>query len=202
MIAGMTPERFGLSTLSRPDIAMTTYVALLRGINVGKAKRIAMADLRALLEGLGYTDVATLLNSGNVVFKVGRGAAKRLAADISAAIATRLGVEVPVIVVSASELALIARENPFANTVEDASRLLVAFVADANVLAAMSAIGAHVVAPEQFHVGTQAAYLHCATGILESKAAEAMLGRAGKAATTRNWATVQKLQALVEKVER
>ena len=70
---------------------MTTYVALLRGINVGKAKRIAMADLRALLEGLGYTDVATLLNSGNVVFKVGGGAAKRLAADISAAIATRLG---------------------------------------------------------------------------------------------------------------
>lgn len=181
---------------------MTTYVALLRGINVGKAKRIAMADLRALLEGLGYTDVATLLNSGNVVFKVGRGAARKLAADISAAIANRLGVEVPVIVVSASELALIARENPFANTVEDASRLLVAFVADANVLAAMSAIGAHVVAPEQFHVGTQAAYLHCSTGILESRAAEALLGKAGKAATTRNWATVQKLQALVEKVER
>jgi len=47
---------------------MTVCVALLRGINVGKAKRIAMADLRALIEGLGYTDVRTLLNSGNVVF--------------------------------------------------------------------------------------------------------------------------------------
>nr|WP_298133236.1 DUF1697 domain-containing protein [uncultured Pseudoxanthomonas sp.] len=181
---------------------MTTFIALLRGINVGKAKRIAMADLRALLGDLGYTDVATLLNSGNVVFKASKGTPKKLAADISAAIATRLGIEVPVIVVSARELALIAGENPFANTADDPSRLLVAFVADANVLAAMSAIAPHVVAPEQFHIGTRAAYLHCASGILESKAAEALLGKVGKAATTRNWATVQKLQALMEKVER
>ena len=181
---------------------MSTYVALLRGINVGKAKRIAMADLRALLGDLGYTSVATLLNSGNVVFKAGEGLPKTLAGDISAAIATRLGIDVPVIVVSARDLALIARENLFANTADDPSRLLVAFVADANVLAAMSAIAPHVVAPEQFHIGKRAAYLHCARGILESKAAEALLGKVGKAATTRNWATVQKLQALVDKVER
>ncbi|KRA54233.1 hypothetical protein ASD77_06325 [Pseudoxanthomonas sp. Root65] len=180
---------------------MTTYIALLRGINVGKAKRIAMADLRALLEGLGYTDVATLLNSGNVVFKASKGTPKKLATDISAAIASRLGIEVPVIVVSAKALALIARENPFASA-DDPSRLLVAFVADASVLAAMSAITPHVMAPEQFHIGSQAAYLHCASGILESKAAEALLGKVGKAATTRNWATVQKLQALVEEGQR
>ena len=142
------------------------HIALLRGINVGKAKRIAMADLRALLEDLGYTDVGTLLNSGNVVFKAGKGVPKKLAADISAAIATHLGIEVPVIVVSAKELALIVRENPFASA-DDPSRLLVAFVADAGMLSAMSAIEPHVVAPEQFHVGTHAAYLHCASGILE-----------------------------------
>lgn len=179
---------------------MTTYIALLRGINVGKAKRIAMADLRALLEEMGYTKVATLLNSGNVVFKAGKGAPRKLAADISAAIAMRLGIEVPVIVVSATELALIVRENPFA-LADDPSRLLVAFVADAGMLSTMSAIEPHVVAPEQFNVGTCAAYLHCASGILESKAAEALLGKAGKAATTRNWATVLKLQALVEKID-
>ena len=139
-----------------------------------------MADLRALLEDLGYTDVGTLLNSGNVVFKAGKGVPKKLAADISAAIATHLGIE-----------------NPFASA-DDPSRLLVAFVADAGMLSAMSAIEPHVVAPEQFHVGTHAAYLHCASGILESKAAEALLG---KAATTRNWATVLKLQALVDKID-
>ncbi len=182
---------------------MTTYIALLRGINVGKAKRIAMADLRALLEDLGYTDVVTLLNSGNVVFKAGKGVPKKLAADISAAIATHLGIEVPVIVASAKELALIVRENPFASA-DDPSRLLVAFVADAGMLSAMSAMSAiepHVVAPEQFHVGTHAAYLHCASGILESKAAEALLGKTGKAASTSNWATVLKLQALVDKID-
>jgi uncharacterized protein (DUF1697 family) len=179
---------------------MTTCIALLRGINVGKAKRIAMADLRALLEEMAYTDVATLLNSGNVAFKARKGAPKKLAADISAAIATRLGIEVPVIVVSAKELALIVRENPFASA-DDPSRLLVAFVADAGMLSAMSAIEPHVVAPEQFHIGTRAAYLHCASGILESKAAEALLGKAGKAATTRNWATVLKLRALVDKID-
>ena len=61
---------------------MTTYIALLRGINVGKAKRIAMADLRALLEGLGHADVATLLNSGNVVFRSGKKIPAKIAAEI------------------------------------------------------------------------------------------------------------------------
>ena len=178
---------------------MTTYIALLRGINVGKAKRIAMADLRALLEALGYTDVATLLNSGNVVFKAGKGTSATLATDISQAIATRLGIEVPVIVKSAKDLAVIMADNPFADSATDPSRLLVAFTPDAATLANLGAIAPHVVAPEKFLVGTRAAYLHCASGILESKAAEAMLGKAGKAATTRNWATVLKLQALVEK---
>lgn len=179
---------------------MTTYIALLRGINVGKAKRIAMADLRALLEDLGYTDVATLLNSGNVVFKAGKGVPRKLAADISTAIATRLGIEVPVIVVPAKDLALIAKENPFATTTIEPSRLLIAFVPDADALSAVSTIASLVTPPEQFHVGTQAAYLHCARGILESKAGEALVGKAGKAATTRNWATVLKLQALVDKI--
>ena len=68
---------------------MTTYIALRRGINVGKAKRIAMADLRALLEGLGHTDVATLLNSGNVVFRSGKKIPAKIAAEISAAIAAQ-----------------------------------------------------------------------------------------------------------------
>jgi uncharacterized protein (DUF1697 family) len=180
---------------------MPVQVALLRGINVGKAKRIAMADLRALLEGLGHTGVATLLNSGNVVFKASKGAPKKLAADISAAIAAQLGIEVPVIVVPAKDFARIAKDNPFAKTAPDPSRLLIAFVPDANALSAVSAIAPLIVAPEQFHVGTHAAYLHCARGILESKAGEALVGKAGKAATTRNWATVQKLLALMDKAD-
>lgn len=179
---------------------MTTYIALLRGINVGKAKRIAMADLRALLEGLGHADVATLLNSGNVLFRSDRKTPAKIAAEISAAIAAQLKIEVPVIVKSAKDLAAIIDGNALADVADDPSRLLVAFVQEADALPALSAIAPLVVPPERFLLGREAAYLHCARGILESKAGEALVGKAGKVATTRNWATVLKLQALVEKI--
>ena len=174
---------------------MTTFIALLRGINVGKAKRIAMADLRALLEGLGYTDVVTLLNSGNALFRATTGAPAQHAADIGKAIATQLKLEVPVLVKSAQELDAIAADNPFTDA-PDPSRLVLAFAQDAKALSGLNAIGDLVVTPEAFAVGRHAAYLHCASGILDSKAGKALLGKVGNAVTTRNWATVLKLQAL------
>lgn len=175
---------------------MPTFVALLRGVNVGKAKRIAMADLREVLETLGYTNVATLLNSGNVVFSAARGTAPRHAAEIANAIAARLAVEVPVIVKSAHELSDIVAENSLAETAPDHSRLLVVFVQDPKQLSGLAVIEPMVVPPEQFKIGNGAAYLHCASGLLESKAGEALLGKVGRGATSRNWATVLKLHAL------
>lgn len=175
---------------------MPTFVALLRGVNVGKAKRVPMAELRALMGELGYTGVATLLNSGNAVFRAAKGTPAKHAAEIAAAIASKLKVEVPVIVKSAKELSAIVAENELAKGVQDHSRLLVAFVQDSKALPGFASIESFVVPPEQFLMGKGAAYLHCASGILESKAGEALLGKAGKAATTRNWATVLKLQAL------
>jgi uncharacterized protein (DUF1697 family) len=174
---------------------MPAFVALLRGVNVGKGKRVPMAELRVLLSGLGYTGVATLLNSGNAVFRAPRGTPAKHAKDIAAAISTRLKVEVPVIVKSASELAAILSENPIRAGAEWHPRLLVAFVQDAEALSSLAAIKSLVVPPEKFAVGKNAAYLLCAAGILESKAGETLL-KAGKSATTRNWATVLKLQAL------
>jgi len=175
---------------------MPTFVALLRGVNVGKAKRVPMADFRALLGELGYTDVATLLNSGNAVFRASTGTPAKHAAEIASAIAARLEVEVPVIVKSAKELSVIVSENSLAGGVQDHSRLLVAFVQGSKELATLAAIEPLVAPPEQFLVGKNAAYLHCASGILESKAGEALLRTAGRVVTTRNWATVLKLQAL------
>lgn len=175
---------------------MPTFVALLRGVNVGKAKRVPMADFRALLGELGYTDVATLLNSGNAVFRASTGTPAKHAAEIASAIAARLAVEVPVIVKSAKELSAIVSENGLAGGAQDHSRLLVAFVQGSKELATLAAIEPLVAPPEQFLVGKNAAYLHCVSGILESKAGEALLGKAGRVVTTRNWATVLKLQAL------
>jgi uncharacterized protein (DUF1697 family) len=179
---------------------MPTFVALLRGVNIGKAKRVPMAELRTLLCRLGYTRVATLLNSGNAVFHAPRGTPAKHSADIAAAIFTQLKVTVPVIVMSAGELAAIVSESPITPATDEHPRFLVAFVQDTKALSSLAAIESLVVPPDRFAIGKKAAYLLCATGILESKAGEALLGKKGKLATTRNWATVLKLQALARAV--
>lgn len=176
---------------------MPRFVALLRGVNVGRANRVPMAELRGLLEAQGYGDVRTLLNSGNAVF-TGKAGTSRVHADrIRSGLSARLAVDVPVIVKSAQEMAAIEAENVLATAATDASRLLVAFAPDARVLAGLAPIASLVVAPERLHIGAHAAYLWCANGILQSKAGEALLGKPGKAATTRNWATVSKIGALL-----
>ena len=175
---------------------MPTYVALLRGVNVGKARRVPMADLRKVLAGLGCTEVATLLNSGNAAFRSTARSASGCATAIARALADRFGFDVPVVVKSAQELGAIVAGNPLRFTAADHSRLLVAFMQDAGQLPSLHGLDPLVVPPEQFAVGRHAAYLQCASGLLASKAAAALLGKAGQAATTRNWATVLKLHAL------
>ena len=93
---------------------MKAHVTLLRGINVGKHKRITMADLKAMIEGLGHEHVRTHVNSGNVVFGAERDVSSLdLAAEISDAIRSRLGLDVGVVVRTSSEMAQIVRDNPF-----------------------------------------------------------------------------------------
>src|SRR5262249_6120952 len=97
---------------SRPA-AGSRHVAFLRGINVGKAKRISMADLKKVVEDLGYTDVATLLNSGNVVFTSPAKLRDQAAARIEAAVEKKLGVSSRVTVISGEDLAEALRTKPF-----------------------------------------------------------------------------------------
>lgn len=176
---------------------MPHFVVLLRGVNVGKARRVPMAGFRDLLAGLGFTEVVTLLNSGNAVFRAPGGAPARHAARIADALATDFDLTVPVVVKSAGEMADIVAGNPFEVGPEEHSRFLVAFTPDARSLASLEAVRPLVVAPERFAIGEKAAYLLCASGILESRAGEALIGKAGRLATTRNWATTLKLNALV-----
>jgi uncharacterized protein (DUF1697 family) len=92
---------------------MPTHVALLRGINLGSRNRVAMAELRKLVASLGHDDVATYIQSGNVVFSSSKRDEKALAAELEAAIAERLGVESAVVVLSRKQLARVVAENPF-----------------------------------------------------------------------------------------
>ena len=173
---------------------------MLRGVNVGKGKRVPMAELRALLVNMGYTDVTTLLNSGNAVFSAAKGGPALHAGAIAAAVMGDMDVAVPVVVKSASELAGIVAGNPFAEEAIDPSRLLVAYVQDEESLAGLEAVAPLVVPPERFVIGRKAAYLHCPNGILGSKAGAALLGNAGTLVTTRNWSTTLKLNALANRV--
>lgn len=175
---------------------MPRFAVLLRGVNVGKGKRVPMAAFRSLLEGLGYTDVTTVLNSGNAVFgSSGRSSAKH-ASSIAGALSTALGVEVLTVVKSEAELAAVVAANPFAVPPTDHSKFLVVFAQDPAALQALAPLQALAQPPERFAVGKQAAYLHCADGLLDSKVGAALLGKAGKSVTTRNWATALKLVAV------
>jgi uncharacterized protein (DUF1697 family) len=175
---------------------MGTCIALLRGINVGKAKRIAMADLKKLVAGLGHKHVRTLLNSGNVVFEAPRAGTGKIARELEQAIETRFGFGVKVVVITAAELAAVVDENPLRSVVRNPARCLVAFTATPATLAKIVPLTEVSWPADQLAIGPRAAYLWCAEGILKSELATAFLRFAGDAATTRNWATVLKLQAL------
>lgn len=173
------------------------YVALFRGINVGPHKRIAMADLRALLGRLGYADVATLLNSGNAVFTANAEPAATHAARIREAVRTKLGVDALVIVKSDKEIAGAIAGNALVKIVTNQSKLLVALTGDSKGLSKVKAVAREQWGAEKVHVGKHAAYIWCANGILESKAAVALLKNLADTGTTRNWGTLNKIHALL-----
>jgi uncharacterized protein (DUF1697 family) len=174
----------------------TRQVALIRGINVGRAKRVGMADLRALVEGLGYRDPRTLLNSGNLVF-TGSGDPARIGARIEKAMTATLGVSARVIVLGAADFSTVVKENTLGAVGADPTRLMVAFLGDPADRARLAPLARQAWKPEALALGTRAAYLWCPAGIIESRLATAVGRVLGEATTTRNWATVTKLQALL-----
>jgi uncharacterized protein (DUF1697 family) len=173
-------------------------VALLRGVNVGRAKRVQMADLRALFETLGYGDVRTLLNSGNVTFTVANRRTVGEAARIERAIADRLGVATRVTVLTAKELAEAIRENPLAAVVMNPSRMLVMALQDVKAVAAVKALLVERWAPEVLALRKQTAYLWCANGIAAGRLWTAVERAVGDGGTARNLATMTRLLAMTD----
>ena len=173
------------------------FVALLRGVNVGRGNKVPMAEFRALLEDLGHRECRTLLNSGNAVFGAAGGHPVRLAADIARALQDRLGVSTPVIVKTSSEFEAIVQNNPILPPDAEHARFLVAYTMDRARLQDLAALEPLLQAGEQLAITEHAAYLHCAGGLLESQAGGALLGKLGRGVTTRNWGTTLKLLALL-----
>ncbi|WP_043457941.1 DUF1697 domain-containing protein [Azohydromonas australica] len=175
---------------------MQTWIALLRGVNVGTSKRVPMGEFKALLEAQGFGNVATLLNSGNAVFNANAIPSEAVRRTISTAFASRFEFEVTVVVKSLHELGQIVAENSLAASAPDHSRLLCLFAQHPQDLALLTKMQEFTVPPERFQLGRHAAFLNCTQGIRESKAAKLLMGKIGQHVTTRNWATVLKLHAL------
>jgi len=170
-----------------------TYVALLRGINLGRARKVAMADLRKWLEGLGYGDVRTLLQSGNAVFTSDRRPAQ-LEREIGARLTEETGFEVRCLIRDHKELQRVVDADPFADVATNHSRYAVAFLSAPSAKSRLATLAPDAFAPELFHLGKREIYLWYPGGIHQSKLNNELADRKlGVMATVRNWNTVRKL---------
>jgi len=157
-----------------------------------------MADLRHLFRELGYRDVQTLLNSGNVVFSGSNSAPAENARRIEEGMTARLGVSARVIVLTAPEWGRIVEENPLLPIAENPSRLLVMVLADPADRQLLEPLLGQDWSPEAFALGRRAAYLWCPVGVLGSRLPEATGRVLGDGVTTRNWSTITKIQTLLQ----
>lgn len=175
---------------------MPAYAALLRGVNLGARNRVAMADLRALVDGLGGNDVRTYVQSGNVVFRHRRAAAT-LERELAAAIERELGLDVAVLVRTGSQLEKIVKGNPFLRGGADPSSLHLTLLASMPGAARLRRLRELDVREGDFTASGREVYLHLPGGYGRSKLSNAFFEKhLAVPATTRNWRTVTELAEL------
>jgi uncharacterized protein (DUF1697 family) len=188
---------------------MVTHIALLRGINVGGNKRVAMPELREVVAGLGHTGVATYIQSGNVLFTPGQAREPaELAAELEQAIAAKLGVQARVVVLSREELAQVAAGNPYPGEPNPKNVHVIFLPSEpeaghADWLATAQQQAAAKGSRDETQLVGRAVFLHTPDGFGRSELAK-LLGKAGGpistrgAGTARNWSTVTKLLAMCD----
>jgi uncharacterized protein (DUF1697 family) len=184
--------------LRRSTHPVTVHIALLRGINVGGHKPVAMSGLRAMLTALGFSDARSLLASGNLVFGTGARNAADLELMLETEAARRLGLRTDFLVRTAAEWASIVARNPFRDEAErDPGHLVVMIMKDAPSAKRVQALQAAITGPEFVRAGGRHVYLFYPDGVglsrLTHKLIEDTLATRG---TGRNWNTVLKLAAL------
>ncbi|NHN57012.1 DUF1697 domain-containing protein [Calidifontibacter sp. DB0510] len=175
---------------------MPTHVVLLRGVNLGARNKVPMARLRELLTELGYAEVRTFLQSGNVLLS-SRRSGSRVAADVRAAIAGEWSLDIPVITRTVSELGAVLAADPLPGASADPRCYLVTFL-DAPLSAdGQKRLETGEFGDEQWAVIGREVYTWTARGIHDAKVIRALGSKAvGATGTARNWDTVRKLHAL------
>lgn len=180
-------------------MASLSHIALLRGINVGGKNRLAMEDLRGLVEEAGGKSPRTYIQSGNVVFGASAAAAKRVPGVLQALLAERFGIASPVVVRSAKEMAAVAGGVPFSGKRADPASLHVMFLADTPGKAAAGALDPDRSPGDAFALVGREVYLHLPNGVARTKLTNAYFDSTlGTVSTGRNWRTVQKLLDMFE----
>ena len=176
---------------------MTTYVALLRGVNVGGNKMVSMAALRTALEKMGFADVRTLLQSGNVVFRSTARATATLEGTLERELEARLKCQADFHVRTAAELADVVARNPFPDDARvDPGHLLVMFFKAPLDTTKVKALEAAIPGRERMHADGRHLYVTFPDGVGTSKLPAMLDRRLGARGTGRNWNTVMKLSAL------
>ena len=175
------------------------YVALLRGINVGGRNKLPMRDLVAIFVDAGCTDVATYIQSGNVVFCAGAKLAAQIPGIISDSIAERLDLRVPVVIRSAAEFKQVIACNPYLQLELDFTKLHVVFLADRPTSAACDTLDPNRSPGDAYRIRGGEIYLHLPNGAAKTKLSNAYFdSKLGTVSTGRNWRTVLKLHELAE----
>ena len=180
---------------------MSTYIALLRGINVSGHKKIIMADLKALFESHSFNNVQTYIQSGNIVFDYNhKGTNQDIALKISKAILNYYQFEVPVLVRTGSEMKSALENNPFVEEANaDPSRVAITFLATKPNPENVKKLDGMDNAPDRFIIKDTGVYLHCPDGFGVSKLSTNFFESKLKVkATARNWKTVNKLVEMAQ----
>ena len=176
---------------------MPDYIALLRGINVGGKNKLPMLALAALFTESGCRDVQTYIQSGNIIFQAAPEIADALPAQITALIAERYSLHVPVILRTAEQLAEAFHHNPFLAQGLSAETLHVMFLADLPSPEKVAALDPNRSAPDAFVVQDRDIYLYLPSGVADTKLANAYFdAKLATVSTSRNWKTVTKLLEL------
>jgi len=177
----------------------TTYLALLRGINVGGKNKLPMKDLVDMFVAVGCDDVRTYIQSGNVLFRTTDDASSRIPNQITTRIAERYGYRVPLVLRTAEQVRNVVENNPFLadSALEDA--LHVMFLADLPHPSRVDDLDPNRSVPDRFIVRGQEIYLRLPHGMADTKLSNAYFdAKLATTSTARNWRTVTKLLDLME----
>lgn len=181
---------------------MEIYISILRGINVSGQKSIKMADLKAMYEKLGFSNVKTYVQSGNVIFQSKEEKTEILELKINGQIKAEFGFEVPVIVMNINQLKTIIESNPLKNVPEKEEKFLhITFLSSVPEIINEESIFSKRAGEEEIVISSNAVYLYCPHGYGTSKLTNSYFEKKlNVTATTRNWKTANELLKLANSV--